>query len=304
MDSMIKNISIWLSSMRLRTLPLSLSGIILASCLAAYQGYFNWAIFVLSILTTLSLQILSNLANDYGDGVKGTDNQDRIGPKRAIQSGQITPQKMLVAIKINALICIVLSVTLIFTAFGVKQFWFIVIFLSLGLAAVIAAIKYTVGENAYGYRALGDVFVFIFFGLVSVLGCYFLYAKSIDIIVLLPACIVGLLSVGVLNLNNMRDIVSDKKSNKITLAVKLGSKKIKNYHYFLVLTAVILTFVFTLLHYNSPLNFMFLLTYIPLFFHLQKVYKNSSPKDLNPELKKLALTTCALAILLGLGFIL
>ena len=301
---MIKNIGIWISTMRLRTLPLSLSGIILASFLAAHQGVFHLGIFILSMFTTLSLQILSNLANDYGDGVKGTDNKDRIGPERAIQSGKITPQSMLLGIKINAALCAILSIALIFTAFGFKQFIYILIFLCLGIAAVVAAIKYTVGKNAYGYRALGDVFVFIFFGLVSVIGCYFLYAKTIDFIVVLPACVIGLLSVGVLNLNNMRDIVSDKKSNKITLAVKLGSKKIKKYHYFLILTAVLLTVVFGFLYYRSPLNFIFLLAFVPLLIHLITVNKNKEPRNLNPELKKLALTTFALAILLGLGFML
>ena len=301
---MIKNIGVWISTMRLRTLPLSLSGIILASFLAAHQGVFHIGIFILSMFTTLSLQILSNLANDYGDGVKGTDNKDRIGPERAIQSGKITPQSMLLGIKINAALCAILSISLIFTAFGFKQFIYTLIFLCLGIAAVVAAIKYTVGKNAYGYRALGDVFVFIFFGLVSVIGCYFLYAKTIDFIVVLPACIIGLLSVGVLNLNNMRDIVSDKKSNKITLAVKLGSRKIKKYHYFLILTAVLLTVVFGFLYYRSPLNFIFLLAFVPLLIHLITVNKNKEPRNLNPELKKLALTTFALAILLGLGFVL
>lgn len=304
MDSMIKKISLWISTMRLRTLPLSVSGIILASCFAKYNGVFDWQIFILAILTTLSLQILSNLANDYGDGVKGTDNEDRIGPDRAIQTGKITPKAMFKAIKINIAICMIFVFMLIFLAFGVKYLDLTVVFFLLGVAAVIAAIRYTVGEKAYGYRALGDVFVFMFFGLVSVIGCYVLYAKTIDYIVFLPACIIGLLSTAVLNLNNMRDIKSDKKSNKVTMAVKLGVNKIKIYHYFLIGSAIFLSLVFGILYYTSPYTFIYFIAYIPLALHLVRVSKNKDPKALNPELKKLALSTFALAVLMGVGCIL
>ncbi|GAA4232475.1 1,4-dihydroxy-2-naphthoate octaprenyltransferase [Postechiella marina] len=300
---MIKKASLWISTMRLRTLPLSVSGIIVASCFAEYNGVFKWGIFALAMLTTLSLQILSNLANDYGDGVKGTDNKDRIGPERAIQSGKISPEKMFNAIKINVLICIVLAIMLIFVSFGVKHFLLTLLFFILGIASVVAAIRYTVGDKAYGYRALGDVFVFIFFGLVSVAGCYVLYAKTIDHVVFLPACVIGLLSAGVLNLNNMRDIKSDEKSNKITLAVKLGSKKIKRYHYFLVISALTLSLLFAILYYTSPYNFICFIAFVPILLHLIKVSKNTEPKDLNPELKKLALSTFLLAVLMGVGYI-
>jgi len=150
----MKNISLWISTMRLRTLPLSISGIILASCFAEYNGCFDLKVCVLAILTTLSFQILSNLANDYGDGVKGTDNEDRIGPERAIQSGKISPEDMFDAIKINVLICIGLSIALIFSAFGSKNFLLTILFFLLGALSVVAAMRYTVGDNAYGYRAL------------------------------------------------------------------------------------------------------------------------------------------------------
>ena len=221
----MQNISTWISAMRLRTLPLSIAGIILAACFAHYNGVFNWGIFILAIITTLSFQILSNLANDYGDGVKGTDNEDRIGPERAIQSGEISPDDLMGAIKVNIVISIIFAFTLIFFAFGVKHFFLTIFFFSLGIGAIIAAIRYTMGHDAYGYRGLGDVFVFIFFGLVSVIGCYVLFAKQIDHVVLLPAIVIGLLSTAVLNLNNMHDRLSDEKSNKITLAVKLGENK-------------------------------------------------------------------------------
>jgi 1,4-dihydroxy-2-naphthoate octaprenyltransferase len=287
--------------MRLRTLPLSISGIILASCFAAYNGFFDWKVCVLAILTTLSFQILSNFANDYGDGVKGTDNNDRIGPERAIQSGKISPEEMFNAIKINVLISIGLAFFLVFSAFGVKHFFLTIIFFVLGIGCIIAAIRYTVGNNAYGYKGMGDFFVFLFFGLISVIGCYVLYAKTIDHVVFLPACTIGLLSAAVLNLNNMRDIVSDKKSQKITLAVKLGINKAKTYHITLIVLSLILSGLFGILYYTSPYNLIFMVTYIPLTLHIKTVYKNTDPILLDPELKKVALTTVALAILMGIG---
>lgn len=300
----MKNISLWISTMRLRTLPLSISGIILASCFAEYNGCFDLKVCVLAILTTLSFQILSNLANDYGDGVKGTDNEDRIGPERAIQSGKISPEDMFDAIKINVLICIGLSIALIFSAFGSKNFLLTILFFLLGALSVVAAMRYTVGDNAYGYRALGDVFVFIFFGLVSVIGCYVLYAKQLDHVVFLPALTIGLLSTAVLNLNNMRDFVSDLKTNKITVVVKLGSKNAKLYHKILIGLAIVLSSLFGLLYYTSPYNLIFVIAYIPLLIHLKKVHNNSDPKLLDPELKKLALTTVLLAVLMGVGYLL
>lgn len=300
----MKNVSIWISAMRLRTLPLSISGIILASCLAVYNGVFEWRICILAILTTLSFQILSNLANDYGDGVKGTDNTNRIGPERVIQSGKISPEELFNAIKINVLISIVLASLLIFIAFGVKYFSLALVFFLLGLASISAAIRYTIGKKPYGYRGLGDIFVFIFFGLVSVIGCYVLFAKRIDHVVFLPAFTIGLLSTAVLNLNNMRDRLSDAKSNKITFAVLLGEKKAKLYHNVLILLAIGLSSLFGILYYTSPYNLIFVIAYIPLLVHLRKVNKNNDLKLLDSELKKLALTTVLIAVLMGIGHLL
>jgi len=294
----------WLAAARLRTLPLSISGIIVASCLAEYNGTFNWIIFTLAILTTLSFQILSNFANDYGDGIKGTDNEDRIGPERAIQSGKISAPQMLETIKLNIIVCIVFSFGLIFSAFGVRHFLHTFIFFLIGMLSIYAAIKYTMGNNAYGYKGLGDIFVFVFFGLVSVIGCYVLYSKQIDHVVFLPACTIGFLSTAVLNLNNMRDIDSDRDSNKKTIVVKMGSKKAIRYHYFLIISAMISALFFGIFYYTSPFNLIFLIAFIPLILHLIKVAKTNNPIDFDPELKKLALTTFLLAILLGLGHLL
>ncbi|GAA4898421.1 1,4-dihydroxy-2-naphthoate octaprenyltransferase [Flaviramulus aquimarinus] len=300
----MNKLSIWVSAIRLRTLPLSISGIILASCLAHYNGVFRWDICVLAILTTLSFQILSNLANDYGDGLKGTDNDDRIGPERVIQSGQISPDELFNAIRMNILISIGLAFMLIYSAFGVKHFFLTLTFFAIGIGSVVAAMRYTIGDNAYGYRGLGDFFVFVFFGLVSVIGCYVLFAKQLDHVTFLPACTIGLLSAAVLNLNNMRDLDSDKKSNKITLAVKLGKSKAKAYHNILIITAIVLSSLFGILYYTSPYNLIFILAYIPLLVHLKKVNTSSDPKLLDPELKKLALTIVILAILMGIGHLL
>ncbi len=296
-------LKLWISAFRLRTLPLSVSGIIIGSCFAYYNGFFKITTFVLAILVTLSLQILSNLANDYGDGVKGTDNEDRIGPERAIQSGKITPQEMFTAIRTNILIVIMLIFLLILSSFGTKNFLYSISFFGLGIISICAAIKYTIGESAYGYKSLGDIMVFIFFGLLSVMGSYFLFARQLDHILILPACAVGLLSAGVLNLNNMRDIKSDESSNKITVAVKLGLEKSKVYHKALIVVAMILSLIFSILYYTAPLNFIFILAYIPLIKHLQFVKKVEDPKLLDPQLKVLAFTTFIFSILLGIGYL-
>ena len=294
----------WVSALRLRTLPLSVSGIIVAGALAEYNGLFHWGIFTMAILTTLSFQILSNLANDYGDGVKGTDNLDRIGPQRAIQSGEITPASMFFAIRINILISIFLAVFTIYVAFGSKYFLLGLLFLVLGMLSIYAALKYTIGGNAYGYRGLGDIFVFVFFGLLSVIGAYVLFAKQIDHVAILPAITIGLLSTAVLNLNNLRDIESDKKADKITMAVKMGFTKAKRYHMFLVGSALVLSLLFGILYYNSPYNFIFFIAYIPLVIHMNTVHKCTEPVKLDPELKKLALSTFLLSVLLAVGHLL
>lgn len=299
----MKKFSIWISTMRLRTLPLSISGIILASCFAYYNGFFDWEICLFAILTTLSFQILSNLANDYGDGVKGTDNNNRIGPERAIQSGKISPEELFNGIKLNIIISIALSCALVYIAFGVKYIFLALLFFILAIASIISAVRYTVGKNAYGYRGLGDFFVFIFFGLVSVIGCYVLFGKKIDHVTILPAITIGLLSVAVLNLNNMRDIISDKKSNKITLAVILGEKNIKVYHNLLILSAIVISGLFVILYYINPLSLFFTISYVPLLIHLKKINQNKEPKLLDPELKKLALTTFLLSVLMGLAYL-
>ncbi len=300
----MKKIRPWLSAMRLRTLPLSVSGILLGTCFAYYNGHFSPLVLVLAILTTISLQVLSNLANDYGDGVKGTDNEERVGPQRAIQSGEITPDEMLDAIKFNIIVVIILTLTLVWTAFGSTNFLFILLFVSLGGLSVYSALNYTMGDSPYGYRALGDVFVFVFFGIISTMGSYLLYMHVLDHVVILPAIALGLLSVGVLNLNNMRDIESDTNAGKITLAVKLGLQRAKKYHFVLIVGAMLITVLFSILYYVEPYNFMYLIAFIPLIIHVKKIKVAKEPDDFDSQLKVLALSTFLFSLLLGIGYIL
>jgi len=293
----------WVEAARVRTLPLSVSGIIVGSFYAMSQGMFNWKIVVFALLTTLGLQILSNFANDYGDGVKGTDNKDRVGPMRAIQSGVISPVAMKKAMVLTSAITLLFAVLLIYFAFKDHYLLYSFIFFVLGILAIASAIRYTVGKGAYGYRGFGDVFVFIFFGLVSTFGVYFMFSKSIDWLLLLPAVAIGFLSVGVLNLNNMRDEASDRKSGKNTLVVKMGGAAAKKYHYFLVISAMILVLVFAFLNGFHFDQYIFVVAYFPMISHLITVYRNQNPKFLDPELKKLAISTFLLAVLLALCLI-
>lgn len=261
---------------------------------------FSWRIFGFAMLTTLGLQILSNFANDYGDGMKGTDNADRVGPQRAIQSGVISPAAMKRAIILTSGLTLIAAMLLIYYAFRDTNVGYSLFFLVLGILAIASAIRYTVGNTAYGYRGFGDLFVFVFFGLVSTLGVNFLYSKEVEWMLILPATAIGFLSVGVLNLNNMRDEASDKKSNKNTVVVKIGGAKAKKYHYFLIVSAMVLVLLFAVLSEYRLDQYLFVLAFVPLTKHLIVVYKNQEPRDLDPELKKLALSTFALSILLAL----
>jgi 1,4-dihydroxy-2-naphthoate octaprenyltransferase len=292
----------WLSAARLRTLPLSLSGIIVGTGLAGFYEYSNYPVFVLALMTTIGFQVTSNFANDYGDGVKGTDNDDRIGPKRALQSGILTKEELKLGIILSSIINVLLVLLLVFLAFGIQNYGYILLFLALGAASIWAAIKYTVGTSAYGYKGLGDLFVFFFFGLLGVLGCMFLYTKFITAEALLPAITIGLLSVGVLNLNNLRDSLSDKKVGKNTLVVKMGYQNGKRYHFVLLILAFITMVGFIGLNFVNWTSTIPLLGFLPIFSHMRKVYVTQDQVLLDPELKKLALSTFLLALLFYFSF--
>jgi len=279
---------------------LASAGIILGSFLAWGCG-FSWLKFGLLLGTALMLQILSNLANDYGDFVKGTDNKDRTGEKRMVASGAISPSAMLRAIIICAILTFGLGTWLLLSIEltpGVLVFFF-----GIGILSIIAAITYTVGKKAYGYSGFGDLAVFVFFGWVSVAGSNFLMRGSgyFDLLTFLPASAIGLLAAGVLNLNNLRDHINDKASGKNTLVVKMGFEKAKRYHTFLLSTPFLLGFVFVAFYYHTPWQCAFLATG-PVFFKLGKaVNACNNPSELDGELKKQALTTLLFAILFAAG---
>lgn len=282
--------------MRLRTLPLSLSGIIVGSALAYYKDKWDTIIFSLALLTTILFQVLSNLANDLGDTIKGTDNEHRVGPERAVQSGVISQQEMKKAVAINSILCVLSSSTLIY--FGARNMTIemTLLYSILALLCILAAITYTIGKKAYGYHGMGDIMVFIFFGAVSVLGVFSLYSKFFDYENILPAISIGLLSVAVLNLNNMRDYVNDKNLGKNTIAVKIGPNQAKLYHVLLILLALA-SFAQFINLLNEPILFLTLTPGIFLLFHLRKVMQITQPRNFDPELKKVALSTFAISLL-------
>ena len=300
----MRKVTSWISAFRLRTLPLSLSSILMGSIIAYSQGKFTLSIAVLAITTTVFLQVLSNLANDYGDSKKGTDNDNRVGPKRAVQSGAISLREMKNGIIISSILSLLSGIALIYI--GLKDYYltYIVSFFGLGIASIAAAIKYTIGKNPYGYAGLGDLFVFLFFGIVGVIGTYFLHTHNFELILILPAASIGLLSASVLNMNNMRDIKNDAENNKKTLVVKMGIRKSKTYHTILIIGAIASFTAFLLLK-ESSYTFFICLIPLPIFMlNLKKVWSFKDSRELDPELKKLALSTFLLTLLFGISSIL
>ena len=293
-------IKTWLSAFRLRTLPLAFSCIIMGSGLAYADDQFNLTVFVLALVTTLFLQILSNLANDFGDFVKGTDNDERVGPDRTLQSGLITKSEMINAMWIIAILCSVFGVWLIYEGTIGLDLKKAGLFAILGLTAMGAAVKYTMGKNPYGYAGLGDIFVFLFFGWLGVIGSYFLHTNSFHWELLLPASTIGLFTTAVLNINNMRDHEADAKSGKNTLVVRIGIEKAKVYHQSLIFGGLLLTIAFVFPSTNS-LHYLFIVT-APLFiWFVQSIKSRSDFQDFDPFLKKQAIATFLFSILFVVG---
>ena len=301
----------WIKAARLRTLPLSISGIIMGSFIARWKLLQNgetwdWTIFALALLVTLLYQVLSNYANDYGDGVKGTD-KNRIGEaeQRAVASGKISASQMRNAVILFALLSLVATFYLLYKAFFpnfINEFY---TFIGLGVACILAAIGYTVGKKPYGYLGLGDIMVFIFFGLVSVCGSYFLFTKSFDWDILLPASAIGLLSAAVLNLNNMRDIENDEKSGKKTLALRLGFKNAMIYEMIILVLPPILVLMYMMINHLQEQGkyyaFIFFVTVFPLMSLRRKIMAVKEPKELDPFLKQVAMITFVMSILVAIG---
>jgi 1,4-dihydroxy-2-naphthoate octaprenyltransferase len=299
----MKTFNAWIAALRLRTLPLALASTGMGNLLALTTDKFDPNVCALTLLTSVFLQILSNLANDYGDMVKGADNETRVGPVRGLQSGLITPTAMIVAIIITSFISLNLGCILISVGTKDLQYPVVLLFLALGLLSIVAAIRYTVGKKPYGYAGWGDFSVFFFFGLVGVAGTYYLQVHNLEYYILLPASAIGFLCVGVLNINNMRDIESDTQAGKRTLVVRMGLIRAKIYHFFLIITAFICLTIFTLLRWNSPWQWLYLIT-LPLFIvHLVYVAKSNSA-GMDKYLKQLAISTLFLVCFFGIGIFL
>ncbi|WP_162045428.1 1,4-dihydroxy-2-naphthoate polyprenyltransferase [Vibrio taketomensis] len=278
---MKQTLQIWLDAARPKTLPLALVSILTGSVLAFSSHHFSLSVAVLAFITATLLQILSNLANDYGDAVKGTDNEARLGPTRAIQSGAVTPKTMRQAIIVNVILTMIAGLVLVLHA--LNSWESILAFMGLGLLAIGAAIAYTVGNKPYGYVGLGDISVFIFFGLLGVAGTYFLHTGIVEPSLVLPAVGCGLLAVAVLNINNMRDIENDARCGKRTVAVRLGQKHAKQYH-FVLLAGAVAAFIAYLLLQPSPVWVMlpFLLSLLVTFKHGKAVWLAEQPAQIAP----------------------
>ncbi len=294
----------WVSAARPRTLPLALSSILMGNFLAAAANQFDWAIGALACLTTILLQVLSNLANDYGDAVNGKDTDARVGPARAVQSGAISAEAMRRAMRLFALLSLGAGVGLLYVALQnatAQTFW---VFLGIGVSAIVAAVTYTAGKNPYGYVGLGDLSVLVFFGWVGVLGSYYLQTQRIDFTLLLPASSCGLFAVGVLNLNNMRDIESDALTGKRSIPVRLGRAKSVVYHWLLLLIGMACSVGFLFINQpTKPIQWLFLLSF-PLFIRNGMVVsKTQNPRDLDPYLKQMALSTLLFVLLFGIGLL-
>ena len=297
----MQKVKYWIQAARIQTLPLSISGILVGSSFAFNINSFDNIIFFLSIITAISFQVLSNFANDYGDGILGTDNQ-RIGPDRVIASGKLSLKELKKGIVINVFISITFSYSLIKYSFK-SDYFLILIFLILSISSIVAAIKYTMGKSPYGYHGLGDIFVFIFFGYVSVFGSFFLQTKIINYELFILAAIIGFLCVGVLNLNNIRDIENDSAMNKKTIPTRIGFSNAKIYQTFLILFSIVLTALLTS-KFKPSYNYIFVVIGIlPLVYHLFKVRQAKNPIEFKPLLKQLAVSSFFYSIFMSIFMI-
>lgn len=288
----------WIKAFRLRTLPLAFAGWLVGISIAAGVAEVHFAIAGLTLITAFLLQILSNLANDFGDASSGVD-ANRIGEQRMVNAGIISAKAMKRAMIYVSFLALVSGIFLLRLAFP-NDLNTSLIFLIIGLIGIGAAIKYTVGKNPYGYAGFGDIFVFIFFGLVLVFGTFYLQTASLDFTILLPAASLGFFSVGVLNVNNIRDIESDKQAGKYSIPVRVGRDKAIRYHIILLFLGVTTALIYTFLKYESNTQFLFLLSAF-LFIKNTKAVSILSNGDLDPYLKQMAISTFVFSFLFALG---
>ena len=290
----------WIAAARLRTLPLALATILLGSLLAAYTHAFSGKILFWSMLTAVFYQILSNFANDLGDGLKGTDD-NRVGEAWAIASGAISIKQMKWAVFMFVVLSVGAGTYLSVIATATLPGWVTGLFIGLGIMATIAALSYTMGKRAYGYSGYGDLFVLIFFGWVGVIGSNFLQTNSFQWNLILPASAVGFLAMGVLNLNNMRDVESDSAAGKNTVVVKRGLAWAKAYHHILLYGAVLLQLAYVWLTSPGFGGYLFLAILPLILNNLSRVRAAKTARDFEPLLKPLAITTLLFCLLAGIG---
>ncbi|AVR01867.1 1,4-dihydroxy-2-naphthoate polyprenyltransferase [Pluralibacter gergoviae] len=292
----------WLESLRPKTLPLAFSAIIVGIALAWWQGHFDPLVAALALVTAGLLQILSNLANDYGDAVKGSDKPDRLGPLRGMQKGVITQAEMKRALMITVGLICVSGLALLLVAYqSVEDF---IGFLVLGLLAIVAAITYTVGTRPYGYIGLGDISVLVFFGWLSVIGSWYLQAHTVEAIMFLPATACGLLATAVLNINNLRDINSDRENGKNTLAVRLGPINARRYHACLLMGTLVCLALFNLIAVHTPWGWLFLLATPLLVKQARFVIRHPDPADMRPMLERTVKAALLTNLLFVIGIVL
>ena len=292
---------IWLQAARLRTLPLACAAVLLGSGLAAGADQFRNSVFVLCLLTAIGLQVLSNLANDYGDAVSGADNEDRVGPQRTVVSGLITREQMQRAMSLVAGLTIVSGLSLLWTAFS-GDWPAILTFIGFGTLALVAAVTYTVGRRPYGYRGLGDLSVFLFFGLLGVLGTYYLFTRQFDPLLILPAAGCGFLATAVLNINNIRDMDTDIASGKRTFAARIGRSWARRYHWFQVLGGGLMAMVYIALRAQTAWPWLCLPAWGPLILSAWVVATSQDPVLLDKQLKRTAISSLLFNLLLAIGF--
>ncbi len=282
-------------------MPLALSCIGMGGFMAAAHGSFNGIIVMLCVLTTLFLQILSNLANDYGDSVHGADSIHREGPKRAVQAGIIKAEHMKKGMLVFSGLSLCAGLLLLWVSFGAEGMLLALLFLVIGLGCIWAAINYTAGSSPYGYVGFGDIAVFVFFGLVGVLGTYYLQAQNFEAVVILPALVCGFFATAVLNVNNIRDIHSDLLAGKRSIPVRLGPKRARYYHIALLTGGVLSAILYVWLNFYSWWQFLFLLAVPLIIVNGLNVWRKQTPQELDPYLKQMAMTTLLLVLLFGVG---
>lgn len=287
----------WISSFRLRTLFLAVATVIMGSGLALHKGMFSLTVFLLALLLAVSIQILANLANDLGDFLKGTDTTGkRQGPTRALQSGKITPREMKRAVSLFIVLCVTTGLALVWIAAPLTDPSSAWLLTAVGAACILAALFYTMGKHAYGYRGWGDLFAFLFFGPVPVIGTWFLHTHTISFQPLLPSVGLGLISTMILNINNMRDIENDKASGKITIAVKMGLPTAKTYHAAMTIVSFLCFAGYNMLYVPPPwYKYSYLLFFILLFKIVCEI-RHKDGHALDPYLKLTSLSGLLLAL--------